>query len=205
MSGYFKCNNNTNDSPIGSIVIYPGIQAPDGWIICDGQALSRTTYSNLYSVLQTTFGSGDGSSTFNIPDLRSLFVCGSTNSSSIKGDCSGNSRYLLKNNIGHSHPCTTDSTSHSHRYPTTNDNNGNTSKNQFGQRHYWSQGYPANNNHNSLRDSDRPASYTCSNTSSGGSHYHLGSGTNSNSTGESINSSFTILPPFKAFNYIIKY
>lgn len=50
--------------------------APDGWLICDGSQVSRTTYSDLFSVIGTTFGSGDGSTTFTLPDLRAAFVRG---------------------------------------------------------------------------------------------------------------------------------
>lgn len=59
-------------SMIGQIVMFAGASAkvPTGWKICDGSALSRTTYSGLYNVIGTTWGSGNGSTTFNIPDLR---------------------------------------------------------------------------------------------------------------------------------------
>lgn len=59
-------------SMIGQIVMFAGASArvPAGWKICDGSALSRTTYSSLYGVIGTTWGSGNGSTTFNIPDLR---------------------------------------------------------------------------------------------------------------------------------------
>ena len=58
------------DSPIGSIVPYGGLIAPSGWMLCHGQAVSRTTYAKLFSVIGTSFGTGDGSTTFNLPDLR---------------------------------------------------------------------------------------------------------------------------------------
>ena len=54
----------------GSITMYAGATAPDGWLICDGSAVSRTTYADLFSVIGTTYGSGDGSTTFNIPNLK---------------------------------------------------------------------------------------------------------------------------------------
>jgi microcystin-dependent protein len=50
--------------------------APSGWLECNGQAVSRSTYSKLYSSIGTTFGAGDGSTTFNIPDLRGEFIRG---------------------------------------------------------------------------------------------------------------------------------
>lgn len=58
------------DSPIGTILAYGGATAPAGWFLCQGQAISRTTYSELFAVIGTSFGSGDGSTTFNLPDLR---------------------------------------------------------------------------------------------------------------------------------------
>ena len=58
------------DSPIGTILAYGGATAPSGWFICQGQAISRTTYSELFAVIGTSFGTGDGSTTFNLPDLR---------------------------------------------------------------------------------------------------------------------------------------
>lgn len=60
-------NQNT---PIGSITLYGGSSAPTGWLICDGSAVSRTTYSNLFSVIGTSYGAGDGSTTFNLPNLK---------------------------------------------------------------------------------------------------------------------------------------
>lgn len=58
------------DSPIGTILPYGGYSAPTGWFICNGAAISRTDYADLFDVIGTSFGSGDGSTTFNLPDLR---------------------------------------------------------------------------------------------------------------------------------------
>lgn len=60
----------------GIILPYSGSTAPGGFILCDGSAISRTTYSILFSVIGTTYGVGDGSTTFNIPDLRQRFPLG---------------------------------------------------------------------------------------------------------------------------------
>lgn len=64
--------------PVGVILSYGGANAPTGWLLCDGRAISRTTYGLLYAVLTSNgttfpFGSGDGSTTFNLPDLRGRF------------------------------------------------------------------------------------------------------------------------------------
>jgi microcystin-dependent protein len=60
----------------GTIIPYGGSSAPTGFLLCDGSAVSRTTYSTLFGVIGTTFGSGDGSTTFNVPDLRGRVVAG---------------------------------------------------------------------------------------------------------------------------------
>ena len=58
------------DAPIGAILAFGGTSAPAGWMICNGAAVSRTTYAALFAAIGTAFGAGDGSTTFNIPDLR---------------------------------------------------------------------------------------------------------------------------------------
>lgn len=73
-------------SPVGTINAYGGTTAPDGWLLCQGQAVSRTDYSELFSVIGTNFGGGDGSTTFNVPDLRGEFLRGAgTNGHSGQG------------------------------------------------------------------------------------------------------------------------
>ena len=55
---------------IGSVIDFAGIYLPSGWLLCYGQAISRATYAALFGAIGTTFGVGDGSTTFNLPDLR---------------------------------------------------------------------------------------------------------------------------------------
>jgi microcystin-dependent protein len=62
--------------PSGIINPFAGTTAPDGWLLCYGQAISRTVYSDLFIALSTTYGVGDGSTTFNIPDMRGRVVAG---------------------------------------------------------------------------------------------------------------------------------
>lgn len=57
-------------TPTGSVTQYAGSSVPTGWLFCDGAAISRTTYAALFAVIGTTFGSGDGTTTFNLPDLK---------------------------------------------------------------------------------------------------------------------------------------
>jgi len=56
--------------PLGAVEAYAGSTTPTGWLLCYGQAVSRSTYSGLYSAIGTAYGTGDGSTTFNLPDLR---------------------------------------------------------------------------------------------------------------------------------------
>ena len=69
-------------APVGQVVAWSGSASslPAGYLLCDGSAISRSTYAALFSVIGTTHGVGDGSSTFNVPDLRDRFVVGATNS-----------------------------------------------------------------------------------------------------------------------------
>ena len=62
--------------PAGMVQAYAGSAAPTGWLKCNGAAVSRTTYATLFAAIGTTYGSGNGSSTFNVPDLRGEFVRG---------------------------------------------------------------------------------------------------------------------------------
>lgn len=74
--------------PVGGITMYGGAAAPSGFLLCDGSAISRTTYVNLFTAIGTAYGIGDGSTTFNIPDLRGLFPRGVSGSSGNDPDAS---------------------------------------------------------------------------------------------------------------------
>lgn len=62
--------------PTGNISMYGAAAAPTGYILCDGSAVSRATYATLFGVIGTTYGTGDGVTTFNVPDLRGRFALG---------------------------------------------------------------------------------------------------------------------------------
>lgn len=62
--------------PVGTITAYSGRNIPEGWLLCDGRPISRTTYSDLFIAVDTSWGRGDGLSTFNLPDLRGVFLRG---------------------------------------------------------------------------------------------------------------------------------
>lgn len=59
---------------IGFLAIYAGSAVPNGYLACDGQAVSRTTYAALYAAIGTTWGAGDGSTTFNVPGLNDRYL-----------------------------------------------------------------------------------------------------------------------------------
>lgn len=61
---------------VGVVLPYAGLNAPYGFLLCYGQAVSRTTYSDLFNVIGTYYGSGNGSTTFNIPDMRGRVPAG---------------------------------------------------------------------------------------------------------------------------------
>ncbi len=66
----------TNHSPLGLIAPFAGSVVPTHWLLCDGAAVGRATYANLFGVISTTYGVGDGSTTFNVPDLRGRIPMG---------------------------------------------------------------------------------------------------------------------------------
>ena len=91
--GTFSANQETDETinivvpdalPTGSYIQFAGSQAPAGFLVCNGGEISRTTYSDLFAVIGTTYGSGDGSTTFNLPNLTDRFLQGSTTSGAVK-------------------------------------------------------------------------------------------------------------------------
>ena len=65
---------------------YMGSNAPSGWLLCDGAAVSRTQYVQLFAVIGVASGSGDGASTFNLPDLRGMFLRGLDGAAGVEPD-----------------------------------------------------------------------------------------------------------------------
>lgn len=85
--------------PAGVISMWAAAVAPNGWLICDGSPVSRTTYAELFSVVGTTWGSGDGSTTFNIPDLRNKTIRAVGSSYSLASTGGADSVVLTANNL----------------------------------------------------------------------------------------------------------
>lgn len=101
--------------PPGMIIAFGAANAPTGFLICNGAAISRTTYASLFAVIGTTWGTGDGSTTFNLPDLRGVFLRGLDSG---KGRDSNSNRtfasYQADNYPAHTHAIT--DPGHQHTY-----------------------------------------------------------------------------------------
>ncbi len=101
----------------GFILPFGGGSAPSGWLECDGAAVSRSTYSDLFAIIGTTYGAGDGSTTFNLPDLQGRVIMGQGGSNANRtpaaleniGDTSGEQSVTLSVNQlpSHNHAATT--------------------------------------------------------------------------------------------------
>lgn len=73
IKGFLKRNSGI---PSGFIMSFGGKTVPSGWLPCDGSAVSRTQYADLFAAIGTSWGDGDGSTTFNVPDLRDRVIQG---------------------------------------------------------------------------------------------------------------------------------
>lgn len=82
-----KAVTSSTGNPTGTIIAYSVDNVPTGYLKCEGQEISRTDYNNLFNIIGTTYGDGDGSTTFNVPDLRGEFLRGTgTNSHTNQGN-----------------------------------------------------------------------------------------------------------------------
>jgi len=125
-SGNWRCLNFIRQAsasfiPSGIIMDYGGSTAPAGWLACDGSAVSRTTYANLFTAIGTTWCVGDGSTTFNLPDLRGRTTIGDGTGSGLTA------RTLGTQNIGEENHVLTVPEIPSHNHTVTsysNDVNG---------------------------------------------------------------------------------
>jgi microcystin-dependent protein len=110
--------------PVGSVIDFAGNSAPTGWLVCDGSAVSRTTYSDLFSAIGTLWGSGDGINTFNLPNLRRKTTIGAGGTGSVTignsvGNIGGEENHILSTSEipSHTHNATTASAgSHKHDF-----------------------------------------------------------------------------------------
>jgi microcystin-dependent protein len=203
--------------PAGIIWEYGGSSAPTGWLLCDGSAVSRTTYAALFAVLGTAYGSGDGSTTFNVPDKRGKFgigVDGTYTRGSTGGAASGTTSTAGSHNHTGNTGSTTLSTSQipSHTHSGTTDSAGNHTHGTSGGGGESGIAPSANygNTNNYILTGGGTNQY---NTSTAGAHTHTfttgaaGGGTghdHSISTDGSHTHTVATVPPYLASNFIIK-
>jgi microcystin-dependent protein len=103
-------------SPAGIIAPFAGTSAPSGWLACNGAAVSRTTYATLFAAIGTTWGAGDTTTTFNVPDLRGAFLRGSGTSSLDPSSPRSVGTFQAEAYLNHNHGVT--DPGHNHSYTT---------------------------------------------------------------------------------------
>lgn len=109
-----KSGTGYDGNPTGTILMWPTSSAPTGYLLCNGSAISRSTYAALFAVIGTTYGTGDGSTTFNLPDLRGRVPVGTGQGSGLTN------RALAATGGEESHTLTTsEMPSHTHTGTTT--------------------------------------------------------------------------------------
>ena len=125
-----KLNSSVTLVPTGAVMPFAMNSAPSGWLAANGSAVSRTTYAALFAAIGTTYGAGNGSTTFTLPDLRGYFVRGSgTNSDGVAAGTFGAKQ--ADGLISHTHAGTTgnDSPDHTHSHSAAG---GGSSFNMYG-------------------------------------------------------------------------
>jgi microcystin-dependent protein len=169
--------------PTATIVPWSSASVPTGFLECNGQAVSRSTYSALFAIVASTYGGGDGSSTFNVPDLQNNVAVGKSNNKAL-ASTGGANTVTSTGNVGGSTANATLSApqlaSHSHNIQIQGQGPGASS--QFGVTQF---------------RTNPGVGYGSQNTGGGGGHSHNMS---ANFTGDST----SVLQPYLTIIYIIK-
>ncbi|MCF7918090.1 tail fiber protein, partial [Candidatus Gracilibacteria bacterium] len=184
----------TGFMPTGTVLPFAGSSAPSGWLLCDGSAVSRTTYASLFTTISTTYGTGDGSTTFNVPDLRGRTPIGAGQGSGLTnrtlGATGGEESHALSTAelSSHSHTLTNGTVTISTVVHTA-DNQDETNESDYG--------------NNVLGTGGSMQSIFREGTSSDfiGGVSTISGATNTNGSGVAHN----VMQPFLTLNYIIKY
>ena len=174
----------------GIVVAYSGSTAPSGWLMCYGQEISRTTYATLYAIMGTSFGSGNGSTTFNLPDLRGRAAIGPDN---MGGGAAG--RVAAATSAGYTGGVESVDLTHTH----TTGNHTLTIAEMPAHSHTYTMPGPGIG-HYSMNDTASPFGSTTANTSTVGG----GAAHNHGATGAALTLT-AIMPPYVTINYIVKY
>ena len=174
----------TSPVPAGVVAWTAASAAPTGWLLCDGSAVSRTTYADLFTALSTTYGVGDGSTTFNLPDLRAKMPIGV------------NGTYTLASTGGAATVTLSTSQIPSHTHSITSGGSHTHTVNIETETGWTATGGAGQPLVDPISGGSTTVAYT---TASGGSHDH-GGATGSAGTGGSHEN----LPPYVALNGIIR-
>ena len=190
--------------PTGSVIPYAGASAPGatingvvGWLLADGSAVSRTTYATLFAIVGTTYGAGDGSTTFNLPDLRGRMPMGAGTGTGLnasgtgapsgtaqtaraRGDWGGEETHLLTG---------AESGTSAHNHGITDP----------GHNHFLNES-PYNGTGNSIAVGANPSAYI-NNSQTNNATTGI---TVNNATAANAASRHNTVPPFVVLNYLIK-
>jgi len=218
-TGVAEIVSDYNGTNVGIIETYSGTTIPEGYLLCDGRAISRTTYSKLFSVIGTTYGAGDGSTTFNLPNIAGKVAVGKDESDfTTLGQTGGsvNSKLTTSNLPSHSHTVTPTGTIKSTFTGTsaTTSNNGSHFHRIY--RPVWYLVDWTGFDDTFFTPYDGPTTVKITDTvDSGGAHTHTitpqgtvsSTFTGNSGTTSSVGNgtSFTNLQPYIVINYIIKY
>jgi microcystin-dependent protein len=112
--------------PVGAIVTFAALVVPAGYLLCDGSAISRTTYAALFATIGTIYGAGDGVSTFNVPDLRNQFIRGKADDRAVGSTQAGSfaAHTHPVSDPGHVHDSTASQAAHTHAVTTVAHSHG---------------------------------------------------------------------------------
>jgi len=203
-------------TPAGVVQQYAGATAPTGYLLCQGQAVSRTTYAVLFAVVTTTYGAGDGSTTFNVPNLQGKIPVG-LNSADLsfdtRGETGGEKTHAISTAEmpGHTHTFT--GTAHSHTVDPTSVTSSTTGAHTHTVTDAYNTSEASDDANDRTVGSDATTSTTRT-TSSSGNHSHtvdIPETTSTSTTATGTNSStgsgtaMSLLQPYIVLNYIIKY
>lgn len=184
--------------PRGTIITHMSTSNfPTGWLPCWGQSISRTSYSKLFELLGTTFGNGDGTTTFNLPDLRGRTIVGCGSGSSLTarnvGQTGGSENQTLSesNMPAHSHTGTT-STSGEHTHSS------NATGSPYSLSTYTGS-HTANSTDSTSGEPDLYAGSVALTINSAGAHTH----TFTTST-QGSGTAFSVMQPFIVLTYLIR-
>ncbi len=212
-----------NTIPTGTVLPYGGTAAPSGWLLADGSAVSRTTYAALFAVLSTSHGAGDGSTTFNLPDLRGRAIVGHGTGSGLtartRGQTGGSENAIVVTH-SHSHSHTASSSSGTVSNDHTHGFSGSTGTESVNHQHALPLGDKAVQSGTGATVQQYNAGYLQTSNIENAAHAHSFSGStggisanhthsisttvNSDATSAGSSGTGANMPPFVVLNHIVK-